>query len=38
MPTRPQTVRSADGTPVAYEAFGDGPPLVLVHGSISDRT
>ena len=31
-----QTVRSSDGT-VAYEQFGAGPPLVLVHGSISDR-
>ncbi len=32
------TVRSADGTTIAYEEFGAGPPLVLVHGGISDRT
>lgn len=32
------TVRSTDGTPVAYERFGAGPPLLLVHGSVSDRT
>ncbi|WP_331232608.1 alpha/beta fold hydrolase [Natronorarus salvus] len=27
-----QTVASADGTPIAYERTGSGPPLVLVHG------
>lgn len=27
-----RTVTSADGTPIAYERTGDGPPLVLVHG------
>lgn len=32
------TVRAKDGTSIAYEEFGAGPPLVLVHGSISDRT
>lgn len=32
------TVRSPDGTSIAYERFGAGPPLVLVHGSVSDRT
>ncbi|MGH3775933.1 MAG: alpha/beta fold hydrolase [Pseudonocardiaceae bacterium] len=31
-------VRSKDGTSIAYEEFGAGPPLVLVHGGISDRT
>lgn len=25
-------VRSKDGTSIAYEEFGAGPPLVLVHG------
>ncbi|MHA6794010.1 alpha/beta fold hydrolase [Pseudonocardia bannensis] len=32
------TVESRDGTPIAYEEFGEGPPLVLVHGGVSDRT
>lgn len=32
------TVRSADGTTVAWEERGSGPRLVLVHGSVSDRT
>ena len=35
---RVHTVRSADGTAIAYEEVGAGPPLVLVHGSVSDRT
>jgi pimeloyl-ACP methyl ester carboxylesterase len=30
-------VTSADGTRIAYERTGDGPPLVLVHGSINDH-
>lgn len=29
---------SADGTPIAYERTGDGPPLVLVAGALCDRT
>jgi pimeloyl-ACP methyl ester carboxylesterase len=28
-----QTVTSTDGTRIAYEQHGDGPPLVLLHGS-----
>jgi pimeloyl-ACP methyl ester carboxylesterase len=32
-----QTVVSADGTPIAYWRSGDGPPLVLVHGSFDDH-
>ena len=30
-------VKSRDGTPIAYERAGSGPPLVLVHGSTSDH-
>jgi pimeloyl-ACP methyl ester carboxylesterase len=32
------TLRSTDGTTIAYERIGGGPPLVLVHGSVCDRT
>jgi pimeloyl-ACP methyl ester carboxylesterase len=36
--TELKTVTSADGTEIAYERTGSGPPLVLVHGSgVSDR-
>jgi pimeloyl-ACP methyl ester carboxylesterase len=31
------TVTSSDGTAIAYERTGDGPPLVLVHGSLNDH-
>ena len=30
-------VRSSDGTPIAVWVQGDGPPLVLVHGSLRDH-
>src|SRR4051794_26783520 len=33
-----QTVRSADGTAIAFDTAGDGPPLVVVNGALSDRT
>lgn len=33
-----ETVTSADGTPIAYERTGSGPPLVLVHGVAADHT
>ncbi|MFD1512859.1 alpha/beta fold hydrolase [Halomarina rubra] len=33
-----ETVTSADGTTIAYERTGRGPPLVLVHGSAGDHT
>jgi len=32
------SVRSSDGTEIAFERSGDGPPLVLVVGAFSDRT
>jgi pimeloyl-ACP methyl ester carboxylesterase len=31
-------VQSADGTPITVWSDGAGPPLVLVHGSLSDHT
>lgn len=36
--TGPQTVRSADGTPIAYERKGEGaPPVLLVDGAFTLR-
>ncbi len=32
-----ETVTSADGTTIAYERSGEGPPLVMVTGAMSDR-
>lgn len=37
MPTTTTTTTSADGTVIAYEAVGDGSPLVLVGGAFNDR-
>lgn len=31
------TVRSADGTSIAFDRTGEGPALVLVNGALSDR-
>jgi pimeloyl-ACP methyl ester carboxylesterase len=31
------TVRSSDGTPIAYEEHGDGPPVILVDGALCHR-
>jgi pimeloyl-ACP methyl ester carboxylesterase len=33
-----KTVTSADGVPIAFDTFGQGPPVILVHGAFSDRT
>ena len=31
------TVTSKDGTTIAFETTGEGPPLVIVGGALSDR-
>ena len=31
-------VASRDGTEIAYWETGEGPPLVLVHGTTADHT
>ena len=31
------TLTSADGTRIAYERVGDGPPLIVVGGALCDR-
>src|SRR5262245_25753655 len=31
------TVTSRDGTEIGFASFGEGPPLVLVHGSTADH-
>ncbi|WP_433327834.1 alpha/beta fold hydrolase [Spirillospora sp. CA-294931] len=36
--TRVRTVASADGTDIAYQRSGDGPPLIIVGGALNDRT
>ena len=36
--SRPRTIRSRDGTPIAVFSSGSGPPLVLVHGAAADHT
>ena len=33
-----ESVTSTDGTPIAYQHSGEGPPLVLVHGTSADHT
>jgi pimeloyl-ACP methyl ester carboxylesterase len=33
-----ETVRSADGTEIAFDRSGEGPPLVLVGGAFQDRS
>lgn len=33
-----ETVRSADGTTIAFDRSGDGPPIIMVVGAFNDRT
>src|SRR5260370_1343476 len=33
----PSIVESADGTRIGYESFGEGPPMLLVHGTSATR-
>jgi pimeloyl-ACP methyl ester carboxylesterase len=33
-----ETVRSADGTTIAFDRFGAGPPLIIVVGAFCDRS
>jgi pimeloyl-ACP methyl ester carboxylesterase len=33
-----ETIKSADGTLVAFQKSGSGPPLVLIHGGTADHT
>ena len=33
-----ETIRSADGTTIAFDRSGTGPVLVLVHGAFTDRS
>ena len=35
---QPRHVVSRDGTPIAVFSSGDGPPLILVHGTTADHT
>jgi pimeloyl-ACP methyl ester carboxylesterase len=32
-----ERITSQDGTVISYDRYGDGPPLVLVHGGFSDH-
>jgi pimeloyl-ACP methyl ester carboxylesterase len=33
-----EKVTTADGSPIAYEKLGKGPPLVMIHGGVMDHT
>jgi pimeloyl-ACP methyl ester carboxylesterase len=33
-----KTVRSSDGTTIAYDQWGEGPPLIFVGGALNDRS
>ncbi len=38
MTTTPETVRSADGTTIAFDRRGEGAPVILIGGAFNDRT
>lgn len=38
LPEKPLTVRSKDGTRIAFECQGSGPALLLVHGGMGDHS
>lgn len=38
MNTVVETVESKDGTSIAFERFGEGPPVIIVDGALCDRT
>ena len=38
MTDTPHTTRSSDGTRIAYDRLGDGPPIVLVSGAFGNRS
>ena len=38
MSTTPETVRSADGTTIAFDRQGEGAPVILIGGAFNDRT
>src|SRR6185295_2466078 len=33
-----RTVRSSDGTTIAFDRTGDGPPIIMVVGAFNDRS
>ena len=33
-----RTVISKDGTPIAFDQSGEGPPIILVVGAFNDRS
>ena len=37
-PPLPRLIPSRDGTPIAVFSSGDGPPLLLIHGTAGDHT
>ena len=33
-----KTARSADGTELAFDELGDGPPIIMIVGAFNDRS
>ncbi|MGW5364796.1 alpha/beta fold hydrolase [Actinopolymorpha pittospori] len=38
MTTTLETVTSSDGTTIAFERYGEGPPVILIGGACNDRS